>query len=64
MEGHLSKATDFAHFVEDFARGGAKNPRFSGSESHSWEKCLIHSIGLRENLQETMDFTIKYRVFL
>jgi hypothetical protein len=25
---------------------------------------LIHWIGLRENLQETMVFTIKYRAFL
>jgi len=35
------------------------------SHSYSWGKnMLIHWIGLRENLQETMVFTIKYRAFL
>jgi hypothetical protein len=27
-------------------------------------RCMFQWIGLRENLQETMVFTIKYRVFL
>ena len=32
--------------------------------AHLLEKWVIHWVGLRENLQETMVFTIKYRAFL
>ena len=28
------------------------------------ETCIFHWIGLRENLQETIDFPIKYGAFL
>jgi hypothetical protein len=37
-------------------------PRFAEDDFALFSQC--HWIGLRENLQETMVFTIKYRVFL
>ena len=39
-----------------------KMERYSTNQCQNGSKC--HWIGLRENLQETMVFTIKYRVFL
>ena len=36
----------------------------AGGESQNKPHCITHWIGLRENLQETMVFTIKYRAFL
>jgi hypothetical protein len=34
------------------------------NEAVSWDFEFNHWIGLRENLQETIVFTIKYRAFL
>jgi len=42
-------------------RAMPKASQFTLAESGSHK---VHWIGLRENLQETMVFTIKYRVFL
>ena len=48
---------DDSHVIR--MRIGAKAVAYSGAT-----KEIDHWIGLRENLQETMVFTIKYRAFL
>ena len=52
-------------------RGGLSDEASQDLPSHHGEnwgftikKCDFHWIGLRENLQETIVFTIKYRAFL
>jgi hypothetical protein len=46
------------------AEGAARAfSNFASGDSRGFPKSWDHWIGLRENLQETMVFTIKYRVF-
>ena len=50
--------------VKGYAGLAAGKPRACSEHVFHQFEANIHWIGLRENLQETMVFTIKYRAFL
>jgi hypothetical protein len=57
MENRLRKLRYLGSFAAHLSRARIFAPK-------KVEETISHWIGLRENLQETMVFTIKYRAFL